>query len=568
MKRVILTVASVSPWVVPADFGPVNTIEALGAGGGGDTSGAFGGAGGGEYAAVDDLSLMLGTSVAFTVGMHGAGTVDGGATQFKDGSTLVANGGKSGSNGGAGGTGGTGSITKDGGAGGAISGAGGGGGGGGAGGGAGAGIAGSPARRRAGAAETVMRAPRWLALVGTAALPATMARPVGRAPNGARQALAAGLAVAATLGGAARNGGQYGGGAGSDSSADGTQIQGGDGVIVITYLPVAPAGNPGEYPLPSIPMRQGPRVQQGHPDRWRDIRGGRAGRRARAQRPAAAPPARPHAAGATRLHARHGQRPVHGGPDPALPALGLDVQRAPPLDGIRPVLHRRDGRRYHHPARRLGRCRDLHEVATYVSATTVFGFPNMTVPLDLRGVTVPVWDHGVSTVSGLTPLEGQPVSVFADGYVAASPNNPSMPVVTVSGGQITLDQPYAHIWAGLPYLGDLETLDIDTVEGESLKDSKMAVTRVGLFVESTRGVWAGDQPPAARGERSRWALGVQPAEDGRPGDHTAHASDGLYVCECAGAVESRGACLCATDRPVCLSPCWRSCRQASLCRWK
>lgn len=42
MKRLILTVASVSPWVVPADFGPVNTIEALGAGGGGDTSGAFG----------------------------------------------------------------------------------------------------------------------------------------------------------------------------------------------------------------------------------------------------------------------------------------------------------------------------------------------------------------------------------------------------------------------------------------------------------------------------------------------------------------------------------------------
>lgn len=496
MKRLILTVASVSPWVVPADFGPVNTIEALGAGGGGDTSGAFGGAGGGEYAAVDDLSLMPGTSVAFTVGMHGAGTVDGGATQFKDGSTLVAKGGKSGSNGGAGGTGGTGSITKDGGAGGAISGAGGGGGGGGAGGGAGAGIAGSPGTTAGGRGGDGDASTPLAGLGGDGGAPGNDGSPGGAGTEWGTAGSGGGSGGGGTLGGAARNGGQYGGGAGSDSSADGTQIQGGDGVIVITYLPVAPAGNPGEYPLPSIPMRQGPGgFSKGTPT---------AGATSAVAAPVVVPapnvppplcqpvPMRQGPTGFTRgtVSAQSTAAPIPPFPpsdwtynEPLrLTASGPFFTGAMVGDTI--VLHGASG--------------DVvtFTIATYVSATTVFGFPNMTVPLDLRGVTVPVWDHGVSTVSGLTPLEGQPVSVFADGYVAASPNNPSMPVVTVSGGQITLDQPYAHIWAGLPYLGDLETLDIDTVEGESLKDSKMAVTRVGLFVESTRGVWAGDQPPA------------------------------------------------------------------------
>jgi hypothetical protein len=88
-------------------------------------------------------------------------------------------------------------------------------------------------------------------------------------------------------------------------------------------------------------------------------------------------------------------------------------------------------------------------------------------------------------------LEGKAISVLGDGFVVASPNNPGAVAVIVANGTAVLDKPYAVIHAGLPYLSDLETLDVDTAQGETLADKKKNIGKLVVFVESSRGIFAG-----------------------------------------------------------------------------
>jgi hypothetical protein len=89
------------------------------------------------------------------------------------------------------------------------------------------------------------------------------------------------------------------------------------------------------------------------------------------------------------------------------------------------------------------------------------------------------------------------VAATGDGFVIASPNNTDAdyPTLTVTNGVVTFDQPYAAIAVGLPYLCDLETLDIDTPGGESIADKRKIVQRVTAYVDQTRGLWVGGKPP-------------------------------------------------------------------------
>lgn len=98
-----------------------------------------------------------------------------------------------------------------------------------------------------------------------------------------------------------------------------------------------------------------------------------------------------------------------------------------------------------------------------------------------------------STITGLDHLEGKAVSVLADGNVVASPNNDEYDEIVVTAGQITLPAAASLVHVGLPYLSDLETLDIDTPSGRSLKEGKMLVSKVGLYVEASRGMLAGTE---------------------------------------------------------------------------
>jgi len=135
-------------------------------------------------------------------------------------------------------------------------------------------------------------------------------------------------------------------------------------------------------------------------------------------------------------------------------------------------------------------------IVGYTSHTVVTVTANRTVPVTIRGVAVS-WDRAVARLAGLGHLEGKALAIFADGFVVGSPNNPFLsPVIVVPfGGTITLDQPYAHIRAGLPYIGDLETLDIDTPSGPSLKEERVLISRVGLMLNASRGIWVGPHEP-------------------------------------------------------------------------
>lgn len=134
-------------------------------------------------------------------------------------------------------------------------------------------------------------------------------------------------------------------------------------------------------------------------------------------------------------------------------------------------------------------------ITAYTSATVVTVTPNKTVPVTLRGVATSSWSRAVDRVEGLWHLEGQQVSVFADGFVVSNPNNTSYDVVTVTNGAVDLSERYSVVHVGLPYTSDIETLNIDTPQGETISDKKQLVQRVTLFVEQSRGAWVGAKPP-------------------------------------------------------------------------
>lgn len=132
-------------------------------------------------------------------------------------------------------------------------------------------------------------------------------------------------------------------------------------------------------------------------------------------------------------------------------------------------------------------------ISTTVPGAPVYvqGYSDKAVPALLRSAYTTQWSFAKKVVTGLSFLEGKSVSVLADGYVVASPNNADYPVVTVTGGQITLPQAYAIIRVGLPFISDFQTLDLDAQGQATIKDKKLIVNRIGLYLEASRGIWIG-----------------------------------------------------------------------------
>ncbi len=122
-------------------------------------------------------------------------------------------------------------------------------------------------------------------------------------------------------------------------------------------------------------------------------------------------------------------------------------------------------------------------IETYTSSTVVSGTPSRDIPASLQGVAVTDWGKAVDELSGLSHLEGKTVAILGDGVVE--------PQKTVSGGAITLTRPYEVIHVGLPYEADLETLDLEVINRETLTDKKKRINRVTVYTQASRGFWAG-----------------------------------------------------------------------------
>jgi hypothetical protein len=135
------------------------------------------------------------------------------------------------------------------------------------------------------------------------------------------------------------------------------------------------------------------------------------------------------------------------------------------------------------------------EITGYTSATVVTGFSNRTVPASLQATAVTTWTKAVDVVSGLWHLEGQDVAIMGDGAVVASPFNEAYEIITVTDGEVTLPRPYGVIHVGLPYISDIETLDIDSASGEALVGEYKNIGKVKTQLRNTLGMWVGAKPP-------------------------------------------------------------------------
>lgn len=103
---------------------------------------------------------------------------------------------------------------------------------------------------------------------------------------------------------------------------------------------------------------------------------------------------------------------------------------------------------------------------------------------------------GSVTLTGLSHLEGESVSVYADGVCIASPNNPAYTTITVASGQITVPAIYTAVTVGLPFVVDVQTLDLEHATTSRL-DSAINVTRLGLWLVASAAPFAAAKAPTS-----------------------------------------------------------------------
>jgi hypothetical protein len=128
------------------------------------------------------------------------------------------------------------------------------------------------------------------------------------------------------------------------------------------------------------------------------------------------------------------------------------------------------------------------KVTAYTSTTVVIVQLIEACPASLRTVAVSDWALMATTISGLAHIEGKTVSILADGDVH--------PQRVVTGGAITLQSAAAVAHVGLPYVAELETLEVSIVGSETLLDKRKVIPGVTAFIEASRNFWAGPKQGA------------------------------------------------------------------------
>ena len=130
---------------------------------------------------------------------------------------------------------------------------------------------------------------------------------------------------------------------------------------------------------------------------------------------------------------------------------------------------------------------------TAVTQTTVTGTLFEAINAAMIGPTISDIRVCSNVVGGLWNLNGQQVSVVADGFVIANPNDSTLPVLTVTNGTLTLPggNAYGVINVGLPYFSDIQTLDIDEEKGETFMDKLIGVHKVAVKFMATGDLWVG-----------------------------------------------------------------------------
>lgn len=148
------------------------------------------------------------------------------------------------------------------------------------------------------------------------------------------------------------------------------------------------------------------------------------------------------------------------------------------------------------------------EITAYTSSTVVSAIPKRAIPASYQGAAFTNWNFARDTFRPLDHLEGESVSILADGHVVEN--------VTVSGGAAVIDEPASVVHIGLPYQSDIETLDIAQPEGKA-KQLTFNIPRLFIDVMESRGIFyrIGDSGPFYEAKEREASLGYDspiPAE--------------------------------------------------------
>lgn len=123
------------------------------------------------------------------------------------------------------------------------------------------------------------------------------------------------------------------------------------------------------------------------------------------------------------------------------------------------------------------------EITGYTSNLIVTGIANRDVSSGLQNTATTDWGKAQATFTGMWQLEGESVTVLADGHVDGP--------FTVTSGSITIQNAATVVHAGLAIESDLETLDVNVPNNETVRDKQKIVPAVRFIVESSRSLFAG-----------------------------------------------------------------------------
>lgn len=122
-------------------------------------------------------------------------------------------------------------------------------------------------------------------------------------------------------------------------------------------------------------------------------------------------------------------------------------------------------------------------IAGVISSTVATVLANRDVPTALRNTAQSTWSIARRTFAGLSHLEGQAVSILADGNVE--------PQQVVSGGEVTIENHSSVVHIGLPVAAVIETLDVNVAGQSTLLDKTKLINQLCVMLNSGRSVWAG-----------------------------------------------------------------------------
>ncbi len=127
------------------------------------------------------------------------------------------------------------------------------------------------------------------------------------------------------------------------------------------------------------------------------------------------------------------------------------------------------------------------QITGRTSDTVVAGNALREVPAWARATPIVTWGTAVTDFSGIDHLEGESLSILADGNVAANPLNDDYPQVTVSGGSFSLTEPAMVVTAGLPLVMQVQTLPLENAQGTTIINHRLTVRRCTPIFHNSRG---------------------------------------------------------------------------------